>query len=74
MYFVRFLKEKGTQPDAEFLIPSQVGKMLDEKTVSVRVVPTPGQWFGMTYSADTPSVRSALAGMSAEGIYPSPLF
>ena len=53
---------------------TQIGKMLDEQAVSVRVVPTPGQWFGMTYSEDTASVCSALAGMTAQGIYPSPLF
>lgn len=72
--FVHFLEEEGTKLTSEFLIPSQIGKMLDEQAVSVRVVPTPGQWFGMTYSEDTASVCSALAGMTAQGIYPSPLF
>ena len=72
--FVRFLEEKGRQPKSEFLIPTEIGKMLDEKVVSVRVVPTPGQWFGMTYSADTPAVCESLAAMTAEGIYPDPLF
>lgn len=72
--FVRFLKEKGNEPDSEFLIPSQIGKMLDDRCVSVRVIPTPGQWFGMTYSADTPAVCRALADMTNEGLYPNPLY
>lgn len=72
--FVRFLAQEGEKPDSEFLIPSQVGQMLEDGQIHVRVIPTPGQWFGMTYSADTPSVQAALAAMTQEGIYPRGLF
>ena len=72
--FVKFLEGEMDKPDSEFLIPTQIGKMLGHNRITVRVVPTPGQWFGMTYSADTPSVCSAIAAMTGEGLYPSPLF
>lgn len=72
--FVDFLEQNQEQADSEFLIPTQIGRMLDEKSVNVRVIPTPGQWLGMTYSADTPAVRGALSRMMEEGIYPNPLF
>lgn len=72
--FRDFLTQTGTQPDAEFLIPSQIGQMLEEEEIAVQVIPTPGQWFGMTYSADTPAVQAALEAMTKAGDYPSPLF
>lgn len=71
--FIRFLEKEGEKPDSEFLIPSQVGQLLEDKQIHVRVIPTPGQWFGMTYSADAPSVRAALAAMTEDGFYPEPL-
>lgn len=73
-HFIDFLGENLNEPKSEFLIPTEIGKMLDDGSVTVRVVPTPGQWFGMTYSADTPAVCSALASMAERGIYPNPLF
>lgn len=71
---IRFLKTGLNEPKSEFLIPTEVGGMLMDQTAKVRVVPTPGQWFGMTFSADTPAVRAALAEMVREGKYPEPLF
>jgi len=72
--FIDFLAEKGEDLTSEFLIPTQVGNLLDRNRIAVRVIPTPGQWFGMTYSADAPEVRRALKHMADMGIYPDPLF
>ena len=38
------------------------------------VLTTPDKWYGMTYSADLPSVRAALADMTKRGIYPEKLW
>lgn len=59
--------------NSEFLIPTEIGAMLSEG-VKVKVLPTPSKWFGMTFSEETPMVRQALAKMTQEGIYPTPLF
>lgn len=72
-HFIRFLENKLTVTNSEFLLPTFIGHTLDEG-VQVRVIPIDGQWFGMTYSADTWMVREALEKMTREGMYPAPLF
>lgn len=72
--FKHFLETGLEQPASEFLIPTEVGGMLNGEDVTVKVLSTPGQWFGMTYSADRPAVQAALAEMAEKGIYPNPLF
>lgn len=72
--FVKFLALGLNDQRSEFLIPTEIGGMLADSTVRVKVLPTPSRWFGMTFSEDTPVVREALAQMAADGIYPDPLF
>lgn len=72
--FVKFLSTGLMDPKSEFLIPTEVGRMLEDGSARVKVLPTPGHWFGMTFSEDTPAVRETLAKMAREGIYPTPLF
>lgn len=72
--FISFLSYGGLEtPNSEFLIPTQIGAMLDDG-VAVKVIPTPGKWFGMTFSEEVPAVQTAFSQMTQEGIYPSPLF
>jgi hypothetical protein len=72
--FIAFLSACGLEnPKSEFLIPTEVGKMLADG-VQVSVIPTSCQWFGMTFSEETPMVSQALAQMTREGLYPTPLF
>ena len=40
----------------------------------VKVLPTSDKWYGMTYSADLPAVKAALADMTKRGIYPEKLW
>ena len=72
--FKEFLKEGIREPKSEFLIPIEVGKMAEKGEVKVKVIPSSGRWFGMTFSEDLPEVRSAIAAMSAEGSYRTPLW
>lgn len=72
-HFIHFLQNNLDVPNSEFLIPTFIGHAL-AKGVRVKVVPINGQWFGMTYSADTPMVQEALKQMTQEGLYPEPLF
>ena len=41
--------------------------------VKVKVIPTPGQWYGMTFQEDMSVVQEALKSMTDVGLYPSPL-
>lgn len=73
-HFITFLADGGLEhPKSEFLIPTEVGAMLKDG-VQVSVIPTSCKWFGMTFSEETPMVSQALARMTREGIYPTPLF
>ena len=71
--FVTFLEEHIHEPKSEFLIPSEIGQMLHEEPIRVKVLPTDSHWFGMTFAEDLPSVRDAFARMQQEGIYENPL-
>lgn len=73
--FADFLRNGGLEAlDSEFLIPVQIGEMIEKREVRVKVIYTSGQWFGMTYAEDTLAVRKALKAMADAGIYPDPLF
>lgn len=41
--------------------------------VKVKVIPTPGQWYGMTFQEDVPVVQGAQKSMTEQGMYSSPL-
>ena len=72
--FIEFLGESLAEPKSEFLIPSEMGTMLERDAVRIRVLPTTSQRFGMTYAEDMPGVRSAFRVMTESGIYTDPLF
>ncbi|MBQ9387051.1 MAG: nucleotidyltransferase [Lachnospiraceae bacterium] len=54
---------------AEYYVPSVVNSLL-EKGATVKVVPTPDTWYGVTYSEDKATVVEAIARMEAAGLYP----
>ena len=48
--------------------------MLEKGTASVEVLRCPARWYGVTYQADKPMVKEAMAKLTAEGLYPTPLW
>ena len=54
----------------EFLIPQEVGRMLQEGKASVRVLSSPDRWYGVTYREDKPEVMQALNDLTDAGAYP----
>ena len=59
---------------AEYFLPTVVDGMLHRGEVTVRVIPCPDRWHGVTYPEDKPIVKEALARMRDEGLYPAPLW
>lgn len=59
---------------AEYLLPFIVNDALEHGRADVRVLPSDGQWFGVTYPEDRPTVVNAVRRMTDEGFYPSPLW
>ena len=73
--FIEFLADGGlTAPKSEFLIPTEMGGLLQRQQARIRVLPTTSRWFGMTFAEDLPAVRQAFADMTETGEYPAPLF
>ncbi|WP_300793769.1 nucleotidyltransferase [uncultured Bacteroides sp.] len=73
-YFTEFLDANKENLKAEYFIPLMVNKLINEKTVNVKVLDTTSKWFGVTYAADRPSVVEKLQALVDAGEYPSKLF
>jgi hypothetical protein len=74
-HFPRFLERSAANPlKAEFLLPDIVGELVQEGRTSVKVLPTPERWFGVTYQADRPRVQAAVRELIAQGKYPARLW
>lgn len=70
-YFDTFLKAlPARECKAECLLPVMVDDLLRAGEMKVSVLPSTGQWFGMTYQADRPIVSECLKRLHEDGIYP----
>ena len=58
----------------EYLLPRSINEALQAGRAKVRVLECGSKWFGVTYPEDRQSVVDAVAKMTGEGLYPSPLF
>ena len=74
--FERFLRE--TVPSnplkAEFYLPNVPKALIASGEGRVRLLNTDERWYGMTYREDIGKVRSAIAQMKAQGLYPEKLW
>ncbi len=59
---------------AEYFLPSVVSQLLEEGKATVKILPCPDKWYGITYREDKPEIVRALSAMTTSGIYPSPLW
>ena len=58
----------------EFLLPTFVGELVDEGKITLKVLSSPDNWFGVTYAADKPKVVEALRALTESGRYPDGLW
>ena len=68
--FVEFLKANINEPKEECLIPTVIGDLIDEGKVSVKVMSTSADWFGVTYPQDKDTVIRRIAAYKMAGLYP----
>ncbi len=59
---------------AEFFLPGVVNHCLAAGTDRVTLLHTEDVWHGVTYQADLPALKAALAGMRDRGVYPADLW
>jgi hypothetical protein len=72
--FKEFLTARGTDGKAEFYLPSIINNALKRGAISVKVLNSGEQWFGMTYPQDRDLVRRCIREKIKQGVYPSALF
>ncbi len=74
--FVRFFKKDvPSDPEkAEYLLPILIGELLKQKRVSVDVLETKDEWFGVTYKEDKEKVVEEFRSLIAEGTYQKELY
>jgi hypothetical protein len=72
--FTEFLKKRGSEVKAEFYLPSIINDALAQGALTVKVLNSGEQWFGMTYPQDREMVRECIRRKIAQGVYPDALF
>jgi dTDP-glucose pyrophosphorylase len=60
-HFIEFLKAHAAEAKSECYIPTVVDDLISSKTMKCEVLPTTGQWFGVTYPDDKKEVCRQLA-------------
>jgi NDP-sugar pyrophosphorylase family protein len=72
--FDTFRQLPGASRSKEFLLPDALGRLVAARAARVLVLPTGGEWCGVTYPADAPRVAAKLAALTASGVYPLDLW
>lgn len=73
--FREFLDTIDENPQKkEYLLPTIVGQLLQEKKAEVKVYETKDKWFGVTYLEDKPAVVASIQKLIADGVYPEKLW
>ena len=72
----RFFKEEMEKNPlkSECFIPIEVGRMVNEKKASVKVLSSEDKWFGVTYKEDKPFVMESIQKLKEQGVYPEKLW
>ncbi len=68
------MKQNANNPTAEYYIPNIVTDMIVNGQMTVRVIPTNDNWFGVTYKEDKPMAIDAISSYITDGVYPKKLW
>lgn len=70
-----FEKEVPSNPlKSEYFIPVEIGRMLKNDTIEVKMLSSQDKWYGVTYQEDKPMVKAGIKKLIEEGKYPQPLW
>lgn len=58
---------------SEYLLPTIIGNLLNEKKVNVEVLKSHDEWFGVTYKEDKDYVKESIMSLVNKGIYSNQL-
>lgn len=68
--FTEFLKDENKISSSEIYLPFVIQEMITEKGITVPVLNSESNWFGVTYADDKAMAVSKLAEMTKNGDYP----
>lgn len=72
--FTDFLENLSDRMKGEYLIPTIVDRLIQEKKANVTVLESRDKWFGVTYKEDKPSVVRSFRELIEAGVYKEKLF
>ena len=72
--FENFLKNNKENLTAEYYIPAEVSRQIDEKNADVQVIPTSSNWFGITYIEEKDAAAAQIKTLVDANVYPKRLF
>lgn len=72
--FADFLQNLSDKMKGEYLIPTIVDQLIQEKKANVTVLESKDKWFGVTYKEDKPSVVRSFQELIEAGVYKKKLF
>lgn len=72
--FKTFLKDKERIANSELYLPFMIQEMLQANEISVKCIPSGGDWFGITYASDKEKAMKSLQDKTDHGQYVSPLW
>lgn len=72
--FLEFLGELPDRTKGEYLIPTIIDELIQDRKANVTVLESGDRWFGVTYKEDKPAVIRAFRELIAAGVYKERLF
>jgi dTDP-glucose pyrophosphorylase len=72
--FARFLQENITDPRTEYYLPMRISELINDGFMSVKMLETSFQWFGVTYKEDKEEAIQRVRKLIEAGEYPSDLW
>jgi len=72
--FSNFLTTSISDPKKERLIPQTIQTLLKNNKISITLLESGMEWFGMTYQRDKEDVKEKLLSLIARGDYPKNIF
>ncbi|MCD7809658.1 MAG: nucleotidyltransferase, partial [Erysipelotrichaceae bacterium] len=69
--FINQLSEDDLK--SEYLLPTIIGDLLKDNKVSVDVLKSNDEWFGVTYKEDKDTVKESIMKLVNKGMYPNKL-
>jgi NDP-sugar pyrophosphorylase family protein len=73
-YFDNFITASGRELKSECYLPKASDWFIKNNYLKMRVVSADSEWFGVTYKEDKEAAIKRLTALTANGVYPEPLW